>query len=74
MKEYVKIEGVRAIGQSDKALHVELPAGGHAWIPQSAIGPDSEVWCMPQRGQLQLTKWKAVELGLVEIDEPSQTR
>lgn len=70
MSEYVKIEGVRAIGQSDKALQVELPAGRYAWIPQSAIGPDSEVYAVHDHGVLQLARWKAVELGLAESDDP----
>jgi hypothetical protein len=68
--EPVKINGVRCLRDSEKAIYVVIPAipGRRAdwrgWIPQSQVHDDSEVWREGDHGQLVVTRWIAEQKGL----------
>lgn len=59
-----RFEDVLALGETDKALHVEID-GERYWVPKSQIDDDSEVWLAHQEGTLIVSEWWAEKRGLV---------
>jgi len=57
-EESVRIEGVRCLHETPKAILVRI-AGEKHWIPQSQITDDSEVWGKDDVGTLVITGWLA---------------
>lgn len=65
----VTFEDCRCIGESEKAIQVEIGEGRREaetiWIPKSQVHDDSEVWKKGQVGKLVVTEWIAEEKGLI---------
>lgn len=64
MAEPVRIEDVRCLRATDKAILVEIDGAQH-WIPQSHIDEDSEVYSQGDEGTLVITEWIATQKGLL---------
>lgn len=62
--EPIEIEGVKCIGQTQRAIRVAMPDGEQRWIPQSQITPMSEVYELGTEGKLIVTAWFARKEGL----------
>jgi hypothetical protein len=58
-----RIDDCRVKRQTDKAVLVEAD-GVEAWIPQSQIHDDSEVWKEGDEGTLVIPEWLAEAKGL----------
>ena len=69
MTDTIRIDNVRGIRATAKALLVAIDTGGGAAqevrIPQSVIDADSEVWEAEQEGTLVVAAWFAEREGLV---------
>ena len=53
-----------ALQQTAKGLLVRSEDGKEAWLPQSQIHDDSEVWKKGQKGKLVIPTWLAEDKGL----------
>ncbi len=62
MSEGVRIEDVKSLKTTDKALLVEID-GDEVWIPKAAIHDDSEVYGMTHEGTLVVEPWFAKVKG-----------
>lgn len=61
--EGVRVEDVRAMRETDKALLCRIE-DEEVWIPKSQITDDSEVYKQGDDGTLVITEWLANEKGL----------
>lgn len=62
MSEPVRLNDVRCIRETDKALLV-LVEGVEEWIPKSQVHDDSEVFREGDEGTLVVSAWIAGERG-----------
>lgn len=71
MSDYVWIRDVEAVKETDKAVQVELSGGlekDKFWVPKSQIGEESEVKEEGDEGDLQVSKFFAVQ-NEIEYEE-----
>lgn len=61
--EDVTLDDVECVRQTDKAIFVELEDGRQAWIPQSVVTDDSEVYAAGHKGKLVIKGWFAAKEG-----------
>jgi hypothetical protein len=61
----VRFKGARCLRCTGKAIQVESPdlEQSPAWIPQSQVHDDSEVWKAGDEGVLVVTTWYAEQKG-----------
>jgi hypothetical protein len=60
----VFVDGVRCIGETDKAVHVLFDDGEKAWIPKSHLRTgDNEIKEQDDQGLLVISTWLAREKG-----------
>jgi hypothetical protein len=70
-KAYVTIPEAVVVATTEKAVLVMVDDQEH-WIPDSQIGPDSELHTGSDNGdegKLSITEWIASKKGLDELDE-----
>lgn len=62
----VTFDDVRAVAESAQALCVRMHGDDDTvWIPKSQITDDSEVYAPGHLGRLVITRWIAIQKGLV---------
>jgi hypothetical protein len=61
--EVVSIPTARALAETDKAICCDFGDDKEHWVPQSQIGPHSEVKRKGDSGHLVVSKWWAEQAG-----------
>lgn len=59
----VNMGPVRVRRETPKAICVVFPGGKEAWIPQTVVHDDSEVWRQGDSGKLVVMRWFARKQG-----------
>lgn len=69
VEDYVRIPGVKAAAQNDKALRCVLPDGRSVWVPSAQIHDDSEVTIHGHSGDLVVRGEFARSAGIAPTGE-----